>query len=206
MYIMRYLKILPFLLLTIFYSSARSRENGLNRSSDLINNADTSGLYTITDDSFKTQNIDSLVYYDSLALKKSRISVNILLEANALYKLGRIAYLSGENQKSLEFCVHALSLFNFKNNKKGMAKTLNIIGLVYGIYGNYEEALKFHLQALGLYYELRDYKGIVLTSDYLGLFYRNLNEYAKSNDYYDRALQILKKNNKWIPVCTGMTE
>ena len=195
MYIMRYLKILPFLLLTIFYSSARSRENGLNRSSDLINNADTSGLYTITDDSFKTQNIDSLVYYDSLALKKSRISVNILLEANALYKLGRIAYLSGENQKSLEFCVHALSLFNFKNNKKGMAKTLNIIGLVYGIYGNYEEALKFHLQALGLYYELRDYKGIVLTSDYLGLFYRNLNEYAKSNDYYDRALQILKKNN-----------
>ncbi len=152
-------------------------------------------MYSMKVDSFKNLNIDSLVYYDSLALKKSRISENILLEAESLFKLGRISYLTGDNQKSLEFCAHALSLFKFKNNRKGIAKTLNLIGLVYGIFGNYEDALRFHLQALGIYNELADYKGIVLTSDYLGRFYFNLNDYAKSKNYYDRAIQILSKNN-----------
>lgn len=185
------------LLISLFLSSIATAYgnidsfNKADSSFKEIKNCSPSGKQEIILPAFK---LDSLIFTDSLKLHESLIKGNSFPKAELLFKIGKNLYLLGENQKSLEIFKQALSVYKNLSDKSGMAKTLNLIGVINQNFGDYEKALISHLAALNNYEELKNYRGVVLTYNYLGVFYKNLDEFSKSGDYYNNALDILKNN------------
>ena len=185
-------KILLFIILPLFFASAQRKPDSLTK---LLNKAGDEGkaeLYLKIGKSFENANIDSALYYDSLSLKFSRITLNTSQEAEALYSLGHNYYVHGDNALSLDFTNKALTLYYKIHNRQGIAKTLNYIGIITQTFGDFEGALAAQLKALQNYEDIKDYDGIILTYNHLGVFYKNLNEFSKETDFYNQALKLLE--------------
>ncbi len=189
-------KIIFFLLLLpVSFTSAKRDTDSLTKMSNTAGEKHKAEFYLKTADSFEKSNlIDSAVYYDTLALRESRITGNISLEAESLYKTAVNFYLLGKNRESLELSRQALSVYKKMNDKIGMAKSLNSMGIIYENFADYEKVLISRLDALRYYEEAKNPGGIVLTYNYLGILYQSMKEYSKSLDYYNKALKILEIN------------
>ena len=194
MYTKRYYKILLIFIIPTFFASAQRKTDSQAKLINSVSLRPKTELCRKTGASFKNTHMDSVLHYDSLALKKSIISRDISAQAETLLDFGQNSFLLGNNKKSLVFSRQALSLFSIIKDKKGMAASLYMMGTDYQNFGQYEEALRSLLTALEYYEELNDYKGIIITYNQLGIFYKDLKEYAKAQNYYNQALKILRKN------------
>ena len=125
------------------------------------------------------QNVPAQAGVDSLQ--------NILLTAkedtNKVNTLNNLAWEfrnTDEYENSVNCAKEAFILSDNINYKKGKAKSLNIIGVVYMDQGNYSEALKNHYASLKIREEIGDKRGMANSYNNIGIIYDDQGNYPEA--------------------------
>jgi signal transduction histidine kinase len=74
--------------------------------------------------------------------------------------------------------------------KKGIATSLNNIGLIYWNLSNYDKTLEYYQKSLKIFEELENKRHIAHLLNNIGIVYKSLNDQDKALDYYLRSLKI----------------
>jgi len=86
--------------------------------------------------------------------------------------------------------LRSLKMFEEMGDKKGIAKNLNNIGIVYREQGNYDKAIDHYLRSLKIFEESDDKQRIAISLNNLGTVYYEQGNYDKTIDYFLRSLKI----------------
>lgn len=114
-------------------------------------------------------------------------------EADALYNLSYGYYLKSEIDSSFLFVKHAKKLFTGMNNKNGIAKSFNILGLIYLKKGNTRRSLQNINKAISICDEINDFVEKSKSLNYLGLVYWKLADYANALENFLESLELKEK-------------
>ena len=107
------------------------------------------------------------------------------------YNLQGIAnYVQGNYPQALEYFQKSLAIQKELGDKKGIAKTLNNIGLIYMNQGNTPRALEYFQKSQAIKEELGDKKGIGAILNNIGLIYHDQGDYPRALEYYQKSLAI----------------
>ncbi|HYA99627.1 MAG TPA: AAA family ATPase [Ktedonobacteraceae bacterium] len=82
------------------------------------------------------------------------------LQARSLNRLGNWLVNTGRTQEGLEAHQEALRLFETQQNKRGMAETLDLLGVAYGFYGDTACEMEAAGRACELFRELGDHQSL----------------------------------------------
>jgi len=82
------------------------------------------------------------------------------LQARSLNRLGNWLVNTGRTQEGLEAHQEALRLFETQQNKRGMAETLDLLGVAYGFYGDTGCEMEAAGRACELFRELGDHQSL----------------------------------------------
>jgi len=136
--------------------------------------------------------VDSL---ESL-LKKSKEDTTKVILMNAL--CGKLK--STDPEKALKYGQSALALGKKIGYSKGIANSLNFIGVIYYIQSNYPQALDYYMQSLEIQKEIGYKKGIGYAYNNIGNIYFDQTDYSKALEFYLKSLMIQEeiKNKKGI--------
>lgn len=103
-------------------------------------------------------------------------------------------YNNDNYPEALEICQEALSLYRQLNDRRGEARTLTTLGLIYYVLADYEQALDHCQQALPIFQEIEDQEWEARALNYTGLlFHYGLADYEQALVYYEQALSIARK-------------
>ncbi|MFH1319557.1 MAG: tetratricopeptide repeat protein [Bacteroidota bacterium] len=155
----------------------------------------------------------SLVFFISFAQQRTDILLNKLQAAGEdTVKVAALNELCWEYkninpEKALKYGMEALELAKelLENstsqdeiaiNKKGVATSLNNIGVVHDYQGNYDDALNYYLQAQKINEELNDRISIATSLNNIGVIYYYLGNDQSAIDSYLQALEIRKELSK----------
>ncbi len=128
--------------------------------------------------------IDSLKNKIKTATGKEKIHL--------LNELGK-TYWGIDSEKTFKYSNQALKLSEKKNYKKGIAQSLNNIGVGHYFLGDYDTALEYFLQSLALREEIGDKKDIVSSYNNIGIIYDDLANNEKALEFYQKALQLYEE-------------
>ncbi len=139
----------------------------------------------------------ALYYYkinlDLDLMRKGNITYDLITDYN---NIGNVYLLKGDFSRAIDYYHKALKLSKkFKNNPK-TARTHHSLGNLYNRIGNYERAL-YHLKiARYIYVEVfnKNYLELGALYNIIGLIYWKNGEYEQSELYYNKALNIYRKN------------
>ncbi|MEZ4772584.1 MAG: adenylate/guanylate cyclase domain-containing protein [Bacteroidia bacterium] len=107
------------------------------------------------------------------------------------YKLqGMANYVLGNYPQALEYFQKSLAIQEEPGDKKGIAKNLNNIGLIYMSQGNYPRALEYLQKSQAIKEELGDKKSIATSLGNIGLIYHEQGNYPRALEYYQKSLAI----------------
>lgn len=86
------------------------------------------------------------------------------------------------------------------NDINGVARSYNLIGILYYYLENYELSLRYYNKALDINIQQQDQKWIAGNSNNLGMIYEILGDYSRALEYYFKALETnIELNNKaWL--------
>ena len=153
---------------------------------------DTNKVNLLTDLSFTYNSIDpdegikfgkeGLALAQKLNWKKGMANANRTIGVN-------YAYGKSEYERSLEYYLAGLKLFEEAGEKNGTARILSNIGVVYWYQADYPKALKYYFDALKLDEESGNKDGMAGTLGNIGIVYN-------SQENYPKALEYLLKANK----------
>ncbi len=73
------------------------------------------------------------------------------------------------------------------------ARSLGLLGTVYGSTGRHEKALEYFEQSLTIRRELKDQEGVSVSLTNLGSCFRELGQYGKAIEYYQQSLVIKRE-------------
>jgi tetratricopeptide (TPR) repeat protein len=99
-------------------------------------------------------------------------------------------YQLSDYQKALTYLEQSMKLFEQLQEKKGMASSLDKIGLVYETLGDNSRALNSYQRAERLDEEIGNKLGIANCDNNMGLLYDDLTEYPKALEYCQKALNL----------------
>jgi tetratricopeptide (TPR) repeat protein len=105
-------------------------------------------------------------------------------------RLGRLMWLLGEFQLSINAFQQAQLSFQSTNFLKGEAASLDGLGLVHNSLGKRQSAVKIHQKALSIYQKISDRQGEAISLSNLGLVYHSLNKYEQAIELHQQALAI----------------
>ncbi len=135
-------------------------------------------------------------YYEKaygIAKKKNRI----LDKAKILQHLGWLYYQTGKNDIAKKFFVKSRELFTLKDDKVGIASSMNRIALTELKNGRLKDALRIFLEALIYEKEVNNKIWIAKNLNNIGHIYTRLGNYKLSIKYLAEAMRILENiNNK----------
>jgi CHAT domain-containing protein/tetratricopeptide (TPR) repeat protein len=95
-------------------------------------------------------------------------------------------------RKSVEKYHEALELYRRASDRRGEARTLNSIGIVYRAMGEMQKALEKHNEALPISRALGDRRGEASALNSIGVVYWSLGEMQKALENYNEALPIIR--------------
>ena len=101
----------------------------------------------------------------------------------------------GDISKALEFYHLSLEKREKLKDKKGVATSLNNIGIIYKNQDNLSQALEYYLKSLKIYSEINYYKGQAHVLNNIGTVYEKKGDFEKALDYYTKSL-IIKEELK----------
>jgi tetratricopeptide (TPR) repeat protein len=102
---------------------------------------------------------------------------------------------------SFYFAGQALEYSKKSDNQRGVARSLNLMGIVKSSQGNYQEALDFHKQALEIFEQIKDTNAIGITCNNIGINYRKTGNYSEAVRYYQMASNIADQAKDNIGLC-----
>ena len=97
---------------------------------------------------------------------------------------------TGDNDEAMEIFASALEQAEKLGDKKGMAITLNSIGIMNAIRGEYDTALECYERSLKIKEELGDKAGMAAPLGNIGNLHFYRGEYDTALEYHDRSLKV----------------
>ncbi|MCD4818462.1 MAG: sigma 54-interacting transcriptional regulator [Candidatus Cloacimonetes bacterium] len=136
---------------------------------------------------------------EELQKKISDLSEDSIEKVDILIELSKM-YLGRSPSKVLELGKQALKLSKKLNYEKGIAISLNIIGISYSLLSDYDLAIEYYHESLKISEKLNFKNIIAVTINNIGIIYTDLKNYKKAIEYYYRALKIFKENKDMINI------
>jgi len=102
-------------------------------------------------------------------------------------------YRTFDQNKSIEYGLQALGLAEQLQFKRGMARALSNLGIVYRRRGNYPQALDYHLKALKISDETKDSNDIGEALNRIGLIYQGQGNFNAALEYFQRSRDVYGK-------------
>jgi hypothetical protein len=136
------------------------------------------------------------------ALELAEISKDTLLKAKCLERLGSLNLALGDDFLALKLYYEALSLFEQKADKEGIAKVYNIIGLYKSSQDENDSAIAYFLKAIELNTAVKNQTGIIHNKGNLGYLYQTMGDYASAKSLYLELIDLLisMKDSLNLPV------
>lgn len=129
------------------------------------------------------------------ALYKARAINDFKLEADALVNMTYACRVMSDYAKSFTLIYEALDIYTQLDNKFGILKSKNLIGIIYFYFGSYSEALENFMDASELIKSYPDPKLESSIINNIGEIYREANDSVRALDYYEKALNLSLENN-----------
>jgi len=133
---------------------------------------------------------DSAYYFAQLSYDFASIMGLKKEMAAALSTQAGSYYVRGDFNKAIEYYHLCLAIYEEIEDKKGLSKVLNNIGVMYSNQGNFRKALEYHLRSLKIKEEIPDKSGMAGTMNNIGLIYMNQGDYPKALNYFQQSLKI----------------
>jgi len=114
------------------------------------------------------------------------------LTVNLLFQLSKL-YLHNVPDTAMLYAKQSLAQAETIGYKKGMARSLNLMGAVQHGKGNYLEALGLYKQNLSLRREIDDKKGIASSYNNIGVIFDEIGNYPEALKNYFASLKILEE-------------
>ncbi|MFT6127153.1 MAG: class 3 adenylate cyclase/tetratricopeptide (TPR) repeat protein [Flavobacteriaceae bacterium] len=107
------------------------------------------------------------------------------------YRLQAVSfYVQGNYPQALDYFQSALKISEEIDDEKGIAGSVNNIGLIYNAQGNFSQALDYFQRSLKIQEEIGNRNNIALALNNIGAIYYHQSNSQKSLDYYHRSLKI----------------
>jgi tetratricopeptide (TPR) repeat protein len=137
------------------------------------------------------------------AIGYTREALTLATEVNdqkgmaASYNNLGVAYKSqGALDKSLEYYLISLRIYDKLKNKDGVATTKSNIGTIYSMKKDYGQAMKYFEEANQQFTELGDQPKIIGSMNNLGNLHSDLQLYEQALKYFSQASQLSEKAGK----------
>jgi tetratricopeptide (TPR) repeat protein len=123
-------------------------------------------------------------------------------KVNQLYKAG-FSLRNSDPQTAFYYAHVCEEKAQISESKKHLAKSYNLLGILFYKKGDFRKALAYHKKALTLRIECNDDAGIALSETNLGNIYTDLKAFEKAEESYLKALEIFNKtgDNKRAADC-----
>lgn len=129
------------------------------------------------------------------ALVIAKTHENIIEMADAYYALAYAYRVMSNYVKCLKYALKALEIYEKEENKEGLIRIKNMMGIIYFYYGDYSTALKHYTSANALLESLSDPNMSSSVLNNIGEIYRHAKDYDLALDYYKEALKVSIENN-----------
>ncbi|ULQ51756.1 tetratricopeptide repeat-containing sensor histidine kinase [Flavihumibacter fluvii] len=103
---------------------------------------------------------------------------------------GNYGYGKSDYARGIEYSLKSLEQFKEIGDKKGMAKILGDMGVIYWFTSDFPNALKYYFDALKIHEEGGVKNEVAATLMNIGIVYNSLEDYPKALDYMLRANKI----------------
>ncbi|MBC7862981.1 MAG: tetratricopeptide repeat protein [Bacteroidia bacterium] len=169
------------------------------------------------EDSNKVKTLNALAWN----LKESNVDTSIVLSTQALLLAKKINWKRGQAQSEHQLGVCSFYKGNYSNSighyenalilwqklielsdktlsaegKKGRAKTIGNMAIIYQARSDYQKAIEYYLKALQMNEELGDKNGIARDLLNIGTVYKDQAEYSRALEYYFRSLKISEESD-----------
>lgn len=137
------------------------------------------------------------------AVSFAREALNLATEINdqkgmaAAYNNLGIAYrMQGALDKSLEYYITGLRIYEKLENKDGIASTKHNIATIYSIKKDYGQAMKYLEESYNLFVELKDEEKIIGSMNSLGNLNSEIQLYENAMRYFTQAFQLSEKRGQ----------
>ncbi|HHE38235.1 MAG TPA: tetratricopeptide repeat protein [Candidatus Cloacimonetes bacterium] len=136
-----------------------------------------------------------VLYSDTSIIDSLKNKIKITTGKEQIHLLNELgkAYWGIDPEKTFEYSNQALKLSKQDNYPKGIAQSLNNIGVGHYFLGEYDAALDLFLQSLTLRENIGDKKDIVSSYNNIGIIYDDLSDYEKALEYYQKALKLYEE-------------
>jgi tetratricopeptide (TPR) repeat protein len=147
--------------------------------------------------SFRLQNHYQLIGFNQKAfeLNQTVLAKNVGEKSisNALFNLGAILKLYGQNEQALALYAQALEIDRKIGNRKGEGTTLNNISQIYAAKGDYDSALVYLEQSLAITQQIGNRKGESVTLNNIGQIHQVRGNYDEALRYSEMDLVICQQ-------------
>jgi tetratricopeptide (TPR) repeat protein len=119
------------------------------------------------------------------------INKNYLKAQSLAYETQGVSwYVKSDYPKALDYFTRKLEIDKQISYQKGIAATLNNIGLIYSKQGAYLKALDNYTKSLQIEEQIGNQSGIALSLNNIGIIYNNLGDFENAFNYYNKSLMI----------------
>jgi len=114
-------------------------------------------------------------------------------KVNQLYK-GGFSLRNTDPQLAFYYANLCEEQAQVSGSKRHLAKSYNLLGILFYKKSDYTKALAYHQKALAIRMELRDLNGVALSQTNLGNIYTDLQLFEKAESSYLKALTLFREN------------
>ncbi|WP_395054343.1 tetratricopeptide repeat protein [Flavobacterium sp.] len=161
------------------------------------NETDQLKLFNTISDQYKYSDGNKVAEFGNKALQLSKKLDNKIEEGNAYLNLGNANIILGNYPKALNYFSSAKTIFENQSNnsdaKKGLAKALGSIGIVFSEQSNYTKSLEFYLKSVTIYEEINDQEKCAKLYNNIGVIYQSQKNYTKAIVYFEKTQKIQEK-------------
>lgn len=116
---------------------------------------------------------------------------DILLKAKCLERMGSVNLALGNDNLALKLYYEALPFFEITNDKEGIAKVYNIIGLYQSAQNQYDSAEAYYRRAIRLNEEINNWTGLMHNKGNLGYLFEKIGNLNEAEKLYNETVEIL---------------
>ena len=178
------------------------------QSQNSINDIEESIKKHIKQDTTKVNLLNELAF--KLYIKDKRRTIELVDESEklsneleyikgkseSLYIRGLVNVFKSQNNKAATILKKSLLLFKNSNDKKGVSKCLNALGISYMNTGAYDEALSYYHKSLLINEEIGDDDNVATAFNNKGNIYKYKGDLESAIENYLEAYNIKKKLNR----------
>lgn len=148
---------------------------------------------------YKYSDPNKMIIYGNKALQLAQKTNNEMEEANANLNLGNASIILGKYQKAFNYFSLAKTIFENQSQndtaKKGLAKALGSIGIIFSEQSNYSRALQHYLKSITIYEALNDQEKCAKLFNNIGVIYQSQKSYTRAIAYFKKAQKIQENRN-----------